>query len=246
MYSKCKKNTVAKKVVVPAPENVVLVKPAEEPKAPEPIVLDTTKKSKIRVVHNVAKAPNIDGYIDDKKVLKNFSYKAVSDYLEVTSGNRHFQVNITDTETKIVDGMMDLKEGKAYTMLIYGEVDKVTPLLIEDNLMCPLMGKTNVRIIHGAATVPDVDIYVNDKKEIESVKYGEVGEPYYLSVNSGTLNVSVYIANTSEKILGPLPLKLDAGKTYTIIATGILKDEKFPFMAIVSSDNKNGCVITAV
>lgn len=202
--------------------------------------------SKLRIIHNVAGGPEVDGYLDEVNVLQNFSYKSITDYLKVKSGMRNVTVKIAGTNNVIVDGGIDLAPGGIYTLIVHGLISNpksIAPLLLSDDLTCPIQGKAHVRFVHAAAGAPAVDIYGNGMKVFSNVSYGQVGNPHYLPVGVGKLEVQVAPTGQNVSVLGPLPLNLNNKGVYTIIASGLLNDQKYPLTALVSEDTKGSCVV---
>jgi hypothetical protein len=202
--------------------------------------------SKIRIVHNVANGPNVDGFLDGKMVLKSVAYKAISDYLEIKSGYHTISVYVSGTNTIIGKWNVNLDPGSAYTLIVHGlikDLKSIAPLLLMDNLTCPMSGKAHVRFIHAAASIPSVDIYAGDNMIFNNVSYGKTGNPVYLAVNSGTVDVSVTTTGSTNIALGPISLQLSSGGIYTIIASGLLGDNMSPLSALVSEDSKGSCVM---
>lgn len=207
-------------------------------------VLDA--KSRIRVVHNVANGPNVDGFFDGAKVLKGVGYKAISDYLEVPSGKHSIDVKVADTDTVITGGDIVLAPGEVYTFIVHGlisDLKSIQPLLLKDDLSCPAPGKAHVRLVHAAASVPAADVYAGNFRIFDNVSYGQVGYPAYLLTNAGAVDVSVTPHDSKTVVLGPLALKLADGGVYTVIASGLLNDAKAPFTVLVSEDTKGSCVV---
>jgi hypothetical protein len=207
-------------------------------------VLDA--KSRIRVVHNVANGPNVDGYFDGTKVLKGVGYKAISDYLEVPSGKHSIDVKIADTDNVVTGGDMVLAPGAAYTLIVHGlitDLKSIQPLLLKDDLSCPAPGKAHVRLVHAAASVPAADVYAGNLRIFENVSYGQVGYPAYLLVNAGAVDIAVTPHDSKTTVLGPISMKLADGAVYTVIASGLLNDAKAPFTVLVSEDTKGSCVV---
>ena len=206
-------------------------------------------KSRLRIIHNVANGPGVDGYLDGKRVLKNFAYKSISDYLEISSGIHQLKVNVADTETSVVNGEIMFLPGKTYTLIVHGSIKDlktIAPLLLDDDLSCPAIGKAHVRFVHAAKDVPDVDIYAGGSKVFSMVSYGSTGTPTYLPVPAGTVDISVTPANAAQKVLGPLSLRLANGGVYTVIASGLLGDAESPLTALVSEDTKGSCIILMI
>jgi hypothetical protein len=210
-------------------------------------------KSRLRIVHNVANGPKVDGFLDGKAALRDVPYKSISDYLEVTSGSHIVTVKVSGSETIIVDGEIDLVPGVGYTLIVHGlitDLKSIAPLLVDDSLTCPSHGKAHVRFIHAAAGAPAVDIYAGNVRIFDNVSYGQLSTPEYLPVMAGHINLSVTTAasvNISadiKRVLGPIPLRLANGGIYTIIASGLVGNAECPLTALVSEDTKGACIIT--
>ena len=201
----------------------------------------TPASSRVRAVHNVANGPNVNVVVDGKIALSGVPYKAISDYLKVSSGKHAVAITTTDGAKTLASLEADLQKDKDYTIIAHGDVSNLSSislLPLVDNNSCPAIGKSHVRFVHAAATVPAVDIWANmNTKVFNNVSYGSTGEPTYLPVDSGDISLAVAPAGTTEVVLGPLPLRLGRGKTYTIIATGLLNDDDAPLSAIISEDN---------
>lgn len=202
--------------------------------------------SRLRVVHNVANGPNVDASLDQKMVIRGSPYKSISDYLEIRSGKRVVSVYVSGTNTMIGNWVINFQPGQAYTLIVHGlitDLKSIAPLLLEDNLTCPMSGKAHVRFIHAAASIPAVDIYANNNKVFSNVSYGQIGIPSYLPVKYGEVEISVTTAGSDKIAVGPLPLQLASGGIYTIIATGLLGDSMSPLSALVSEDSKGSCIM---
>lgn len=212
-------------------------------------VSSSSGTSKLRVVHNIAGGPDVDGYLDGVNVLQNFSYKSITDYLKVKSGDRNITVKIAKTSNSVIDATINLLPGVTYTLIVHGLISNpksISPLLLIDDLNCPAKGKAHVRFIHAAAGAPAVDVYANGKKSFGNVAYGQVGNPTYLPVNKGLVNAEVAAAGENISVLGPIPLELGDKGIYTVIASGLLNDQRFPLTALVSEDTKGSCVVVNI
>lgn len=197
------------------------------------------KFSRVRAVHNVAKGPNVKVALDGKVVLSNVPYKAISDYLQVPSGKHNVAITTLD-EMVLANINVNLVPGADYTVIAHGDIDNpksISLLPLMDDNSCPKMGFSHVRFVHAAAKVPVVDIWAGNGKVFKTVSYGNTGYPVYLPVQSGEISLAVTPAGSSYVVLGPIPLKLEQRKTYTVIASGLLNDKEAPLSALVSEDN---------
>lgn len=204
--------------------------------------------SRVRAVHNVANGPNVNVVVDGKIALSDVSYKAISDYLKVPSGKHAVAITTTDGSKTLASLDADLVPKADYTIVAHGDVtnlSSVALLALQDDNTCPKRGKAHVRFVHAAAKVPAVDIWANMQTPVfQNVAYGSTGSPTYVPVDAGEITLAVAPAGSTEVVLGPIPLKLDQKKTYTVIATGLLEDEDSPLSALVSEDNSCATVHT--
>lgn len=195
--------------------------------------------SRVKVVHNVAGGPAVNVFLDGQGVLDDVAYKAISDYLRVPSGLH--SVAIAAGGKELASATVNLRAGTDYTVIAHGlvaDLSSIALLALEDNNSCPALAKAHVRFVHAAAGAPNVDIWANNSAKIfTNVAYGSTGQPAYLPVDMGQLSLSVTPAGSTDVVLGPLPLQLDAGKVYTIIASGLVGDKANPLTALVSVDN---------
>lgn len=236
--------------VVPSGSHYVstaCVKPAPVPTYYAPIAASTPGKSKLRVIHNVAKGKEIDGYLDGTRVLGNFPYKRISEYLEVNSGHRLLEVKLSGTDKEVISGTVNLEPGRSYTLIANGHVADtgtvIQPLLLIDDISCPPSGKSKVRFIHAANNSPAVDIYSGLAKIFENISFGHVGSPEFILIDAGDIGVTATTVGSSTPIFGPIKYRLNNGGVYTIVASGIYKDPQTPLSAIISEDSHGSCIV---
>ena len=204
--------------------------------------------SRVRAVHNVANGPNVNVVVDGKIALSDVPYKAISDYLKVPSGKHAVAITTSDGAKTLASLDADLVPKGDYTIIAHGDVTNLSTvalLALQDDNSCPKQGKAHVRFVHAAAKVPTVDIWANMQTPVfQNVSYGSTGSPTYVPVDAGDITLAVAPAGSTEVVLGPLPLRLEQKKTYTVIATGLLDDDNSPLSALVSEDSSCSTVHT--
>ena len=95
-----------------------------------------------------------------------------------------------------------------------------------------------LQIIHNSPT-PTVDIYVNGSKLLDNFAF-RTATPY-LEVPAGvTLNVGVGAATSTSvrDTLANFPFRLDSGKTYIVVANGVLGNATRPFRLVATDKGK--------
>ena len=209
-------------------------------------VKKSTNFSKVRLVHNVANGPIVDIFVDATKIISNFAYKTISPYLQISSNTHVITVKIANTESIIVQGAITFKNKFAYTLLVHGLNLTPSSILItalEDNLSCPIPGRSHIRFFHGASSAPAVDIYLEMTRIFTNVSYNQVGTPEYVSVPSGSVDVGITASGKVDRIYGPLKVNLVNGGVYTVIASGLIGNTEAPLAILVSEDTIGSCVV---
>lgn len=198
------------------------------------------ENSRVKVVHNVAKGPAVNVFVDGKEVLSDVDYKVQSGYLKLPSGKH--SLSIEAGGKVLASKNVELTPNKDYTVIAHGDVNNLSSialLALQDNNSCPNRGKAHVRFVHAAAGAPSVDIWAgNNTRIFENVSYGETGKPIYLPVDAGVVDISVTPTGIVQRVLGPISLNLELGKVYTVIASGVVGDDLAPLTALVHEDNK--------
>lgn len=120
---------------------------------------------------------------------------------------------------------------------------QVELIVLQDDLSCPNYGQAKVRVIHGAAGVPPVDVYINNNQVLSNVTYG-ANSGSYIPITAGNIQLSVNPAGSNKTVLGPLPLSLKNGEVYTVIISGIPGNTNTPLTALLTEDSKGLCINT--
>lgn len=196
--------------------------------------------SRVNVVHNVAKGPAVSVFVDGDEALADVEYKVQSGYVELPSGKHRVEIRVGGDVLAAAD--VNLNRMTDYTVIAHGDVNDLSTislLALKDNNSCPAAGKAHLRFVHAAAGAPAVDIWAgNTARVFENVSYGETGSPVYLPVDAGIVEVSVTPTGSVDRVLGPIPLNLEQGKIYTVVASGVVGDNSAPLTALVNEDKK--------
>lgn len=195
------------------------------------------KVSRVKVIHNVAKGPSVDVVVDGKVALANVGYKAQSDYLEVPSGKHTLSIKAGGKALATAD--VDLSPNTDYTVIAHGDVNDLSSialLALQDNNACPAAGNAHIRFVHAAATAPAVDVWAGPNPFFTNVSYGSTGQPAYKPAPAGSVVLSVTPAGTRDVVLQLPNVNLEAGKVYTITASGLVGDKEAPLTALLHED----------
>lgn len=77
----------------------------------------------LRVWHLSPDAPNVDVFVNGRRVLADVPYKAAGRYLLVPGGRYAVRVNAAGTTTSVFSARLSLRAGRAYTAAALGAVE---------------------------------------------------------------------------------------------------------------------------
>ncbi|WP_426349003.1 DUF4397 domain-containing protein [Alloiococcus sp. CFN-8] len=178
--------------------------------------------SHIRVFHASPNSPAVDVYANGNMIVKNLSYKEVSQYLPVPAGTYNITVYPTGQMNKpVINTMLSIPENSVFTVAAIGTLPGIGLYPIPEPMMGEKSGRPCVRFVHLSPNAPAVDIRLEDGTNVFSnVSY--MGITDYACVPAGTYNFNVNVAGTNNTVLTVPNVRLDNNKYYTIYAVGLV------------------------
>ncbi len=180
----------------------------------------------VRVFHASPDAPAVDVYVNTMPgsgdpAIGGLAFEMITDYVGLPTGMYDFQVTpagaidpiVIDAQDVMIDGDTD------YTIAAGGFLSGIQPFIFEDDNTIDA-DNARVRFIHLSPDAPAVDVNVAGLSDplFDGTTFGTSGG--YATVPGGTYTVDVSLDEDGTQVLGPLDLTLDAGKVYTVFATG--------------------------
>ena len=199
---------------------------------------------RVRVLHASPDAPAVDVLVDGAKVLENLPYKEYSEYLALPAGSHEIRVNVTGTGTTVLQATPSIAAGADYTAIAVGFAAKAPALkllLLQDNNALPTGGNIKLRVVHGAASAPAVDVYVTTPFETLDGKTPVLANVPF-EVASGYLEVPASLYQARVAVAGTKTVAIDSHRLVTwpgIIRTVVAVDSKGgggPFELLVLPD----------
>ncbi|MFC6941382.1 DUF4397 domain-containing protein [Salinirubellus sp. GCM10025818] len=201
----------------------------------------------VRVAHMSPNAPNVDIYVDGSAVLEDVPFGAVSQYLEVPTGEREVEITAAgDPDTSVFSGAVPVAADTDYTIAAVGEIGDMAdqpfePLVLEDDNSGPGSDTARVRLVHASPDAPAVDVTLasNGDALYDGVAYGESG---YVEVPAGdyTLQVRGDTESNDGDVAAEFDISLAGGQVYTAFAAGYLTPDDepadTPFDLVVAQD----------
>lgn len=180
--------------------------------------------AQVRVMHASPDAPAVDVFVDGTLILQNVPFFALSGALSVPGGVYRIQVAPAGAGpgAAVIDATVQLDGGKAYTVAAVNRVARIEPLLLEDITEVPPAGQARVRILHAAPDAPAVDIKLADTDAVvlANVPFKAAA---YLDVPAGSYTFDITPAGSSTVVFTTPPMRFEAGWTYTLVASGLLR-----------------------
>lgn len=178
----------------------------------------------VRVFHASPDAPNVDVLVDGGRVLENVPYTAASDFLGIDTGDRRIQVNVTGTDTTVIDAHATFAENTDYMIVAAGKAAQIAPIIVTADRTTPERDSARVRVLHAAPSAPAVDVYViaaggtiaNAAPTLSSVPFKAISD--YLSVKPGVYDVFVTLAGTKTVAIEVRGLEISEQLIATVAA----------------------------
>ncbi len=178
--------------------------------------------ARVRIIHAAQEMPPVDILLDGQRVLANVPFPAISDYLDVPAGQHKVAVVPAgqDASAALLATTASFEAGKAYSVAAVGQQD-VAVEVYTDDLSAPPAGKAHIRLIHLSPDAPGANVeVVNGPTLATDLAFTEATA--YQAVDAGTYNLRL-VATGQNTVIVQLPnTTFEAGKIYTIAATGRL------------------------
>lgn len=194
-----------------------------------------TAKSYLRVLHAAPETPAADFYANGNLLFRNVDYTDMTDYLDVTPGIYNIKVFPSGQKAvPVIDSMIRLPQGTAFTLAAVGIAPKVECLPLEQKYVVVAPDKSLLRFAHLSPGSPDVDVILpGGIRLFRNIGYKEVSD--YTSLSPGTYELDICLAQTSEVVLAVPGLVLNPNQAYTAYAVGTIGGKE-PLAAVIYPD----------
>ncbi|PJF42444.1 MAG: hypothetical protein CUN50_04070 [Candidatus Thermofonsia Clade 1 bacterium] len=179
---------------------------------------------KVRFVHGVAGAPDVDIYLDGQLAASALSFGTATRFLKVPTGTRALAVTVSGNQQPIFQGNVPIGVDFGYTVVIQGTPNALEVGLYEDDLAPTRPGHIRFGAIHAVKDAPPVDvIQVIGTTEFPLAQGLAYGQPYGtvdIPLSGGDLVVVPAGAPISSTLARINQLPLAAGTYNTIVVLG--------------------------
>lgn len=183
----------------------------------------------VTVVHGVP-GLTVDVYVDGEAALEGFEPGTVTDPIELPAGDREIAVREAGApadSAPAIEASATLEAGADVSVVAHLDGEGQPTLTVFSNDTSAIAaGEARVVVRHTAAA-PEVDVLANGEPLLTVLTNPNEASG---SVAAGTYSVAVAPAGTTDAVLGPTDLALEAGTAYTVYAVGSLEDESLDLL----------------
>lgn len=187
-------------------------------------VVPNEQPANVRILHASPDASNVDVYINGTRILKDFPYKKVTDYLPLPQGT--YQIDIYPAGTQVstlFSRKIHVENGKLYTVAAVGMGRSKALVTYEDHPMVP-HGEAKLRIVHISPNTTEVDVAVKHGDVIfPNIAYRKATD--YLGVTPMNIDLEVRLAGTNEVVLTIPNVDLKPNNVYSLYIIGLANGE---------------------
>ena len=200
--------------------------PAGTSTAPSSEAAEERDTALVRVVHAIPGGGNVDVFAGDTRAFDNLAFKAVTPYREL-DGQRytfHLRAAGQNQTEPLASNTEGLDDGDYYTVFaVPGDGDVATLRVVQDDHSRPADGKARVRVVHASRDAGEVDLYAagRDDSLFDGIDFRSVTDYDEIDPVAGALELRP--EGESTVALSVPDVRLDAGKSYTIVVVGGVK-----------------------
>lgn len=182
-------------------------------------------KARFAAVHAIPEAPAVDVALADGQVaIPNLQFGQAAGSLDLDSSFIYDFVVVpaggAPADALLNPDALALVSGTSYVLVVYGPAESPAALL----LTAPTAAQGNsglVRLVHGVAGAPAVDVYLNDTLVAPSLEIGGMTE--HVAIPAGTYDAALKVAGSDDVVLEGT-LTVEAGQAVTVAALGTADD----------------------
>lgn len=199
------------------------------------------------VFHGSPDAPAVD--VDERlagELVANLAFGEATPYLNLPSSTYIIDVKVAGTETIAASFEADLSGLDAQAIRVFAsgnlagspDFGLFAALANGTVVELPAVRLARVQIIHNSPT-PTVDVYINEEPAIDDFEFRTATEFIYFPADGiYTVGVAPGSSQGPADIIAEFDLDLENGKSYYVIASGIVGNATTPFTILVQEGAK--------
>lgn len=191
---------------------------------------DGTGSAPVRLVNASVGYPNLGFMIEStQETTTDVAYGKASAYINVQAGAVGVTLTVgnnaaTSAQTRTIN------KDQRYSLIAYGYLNELKPLLIAESTITPDTGKANINVLNTSVDMGAVDVYLSTTPDLSVAtqigsSVGGVSQSAFTGVLAGSYFITVVGAGSIQQGISdvrfqtPAAVALTALKVYTIILT---------------------------
>lgn len=183
--------------------------------------------AEVRLINAVPDAGGLNVSVDGQRVWKNSLFRSNTGYQRISPGTYPVRLDSASFGTTLLGQPLAFEKGRGYTVLALGQSRGGRPAqvqVLEDEppgRAAP--DKATVRLVNAALGLAPVDLVVNNIVGLKAVAFGKRSP--VLTLAGGSYDLKIVPADTPDTLIGPITLRLEPGRTHTLVVMGRAADQ---------------------
>jgi len=204
-----------------------------------PVAQAQTGASRVRFLHAVPGAPNMDVYLDGARVAADVAYGEATPHFNVTDGSHQVALRQAGTDAAaapLLEVAVPLSANLAFMVVVQGTPDALSAVLYED-ILDPLdPGFARLTAVNAIADAPALDVVTAEGGALlQGVSFG---------VQFGSINIPTSAQNlvmvpaggaVDSAIATVGDISLQSGVLYTLVTLGTLDGDVTPTTLVLTN-----------
>lgn len=178
----------------------------------------------VRLVNALPTSPTVGVTSGDLALFSDVKYKDVTEYRQVGDKTADFKLTASSQPAGAEPAAENhelLSNGGRYTAIALPEKDgSGADLKVVRDELVPGSGKAQVRVIHAAPGVGEMDVFIDGQKDalFSGVNYSS--EAGFKEIDPVAGTVEIRSADSHKRVVSLRNVKFETGKSYTIVIAG--------------------------
>ncbi len=192
--------------------------------------------AQVRLINAVPDSGGLNVSADGRRVWTRALFRSSTGYQGVNAGTYPVRLDSAAFGATLLVRPISFEKGHDYTVLVLGQMRNggrpVEAQVVEDDTPGRVeQGKTTLRLVNAALGLEPVDLVVSNIVGLQNVAYGKRSPA--LTLDGGSYDLKIVPAETPDTLVGPITLRLEPGRAYTLVVMGRASDgtlslEAFP------------------
>ena len=183
--------------------------------------------AQVRLINAVPDAGGLNVSVDGRRVWTRALFRSNTGYQGVSAGTYPVRLESASFGATLLVRPLSFEKGHDYTVLALGQMRDggrpVSAQVLEDEAPGHIEpGKTTLRLVNAVLGLEPVDLVINNIVGLQNVAYGKRSPA--LTLDGGSYDLKIVPADTPDALAGPISLRLEPGRAYTLVAMGRASD----------------------